>query len=188
MVAWLGAVGFGIAQIWAYATTPGASNPHPAHWPADSHIARAADRTTLVMFVHPLCTCSVASLAELSGLMRAYGPSLHTSVVFFKPGDSDPSWSDTSTWASARRIPGVDVLTDVDGKEAERFGAATSGQVVLYNAAGELTFAGGLTGSRGHEGDSPGRQRIVAVLQGQRPDRASSNVYGCPIADPEPTP
>jgi hypothetical protein len=186
VIVWVGGIGFGVKQVWTYSTTPGPSNPHPARWPADSRIVRPRDRMTLVMFMHPFCSCSVASLAELSGVVQSHGSALRTYVVFLRPGDADSSWLQTGTLESARRMPGVQVLADLDGKEAERFGAVTSGQVVLYDAAGALRFAGGLTGSRGHAGDSPGRQRLLSVLRGQEPDRTSSSVYGCPIAAPEP--
>jgi hypothetical protein len=37
---------------------------------------------------------------------------------------------------------------------------------------------------RGHEGDSFGQERIVALLAGGTADRADSPVFGCPLSDP----
>ena len=73
------------------------------------------------------------------------------------------------------------MIRDDAGTEAARFRAAASGFVVLYDGDGRLRFAGGLTSSRGHEGDSFGRRRILAVLSGQTPDRDDAPVFGCAL-------
>src|SRR5436190_6315 len=79
-------------------------------------------------------------------------------------------------------IPGVTVRADVDGEAARRFGAATSGQALLYTADGRLLFSGGITESRGHEGDNAGRSAIAALVLGAEPTKlATSPVYGCPL-------
>ena len=71
---------------------------------------------------------------------------------------------------------------DVDGTEAGRFGAATSGQVLLYDAGGRLRFSGGLTSTRGHPGESPGHRRIAAVVGGGDTEEATTRVFGCALA------
>src|SRR4051794_10180949 len=38
-------------------------------WPSKSTINRGPDRSTLVLFLHPRCPCSRASIAELEGLL-----------------------------------------------------------------------------------------------------------------------
>ncbi len=78
-------------------------------------------------------------------------------------------------------IPGVSVLADPDGVEARRFGALTSGDAFLYDAGGRLVFRGGITPSRGHQGESAGRSAIEAFLKGGRPRTATAPVFGCPI-------
>ena len=71
------------------------------------------------------------------------------------------------------------VIRDEGGAEALRFRAAASGLVLLYDGQGRLRFAGGITSSRGHEGDSFGRRRILAVLAGASADREDAPVFGC---------
>jgi len=75
----------------------------------------------------------------------------------------------------------VTVDFDGGGAEAKRFGAETSGAVVLYDRAGRLVFHGGITAARGHEGDSFGQQRIAALLTGARADRTDAPVFGCAL-------
>jgi len=102
-------------------------------------------------------------------------------VLVFKPRDFPSGWERTDTWDSAARIPGVVVRTDEDGEEAARFGALTSGQVVLYDPEGRLQFSGGLTSARGHLGEGPGVERIVALASGRTADAATSRVFGCSL-------
>jgi len=75
-------------------------------------------------------------------------------------------------------------MRDDDGVEAARFGAATSGQVILYDRDGRLLFSGGITASRGHAGDNDGRDAIVSLLGGGRGTRHSSPVFGCSLLEP----
>jgi len=81
-------------------------------------------------------------------------------------------------------IPGVEVMADPDGVEAGRFGGATSGEVLLYGPDGHLTFAGGITSARGHEGDSPGAERIYDLVTTGHAELAVAPVFGCPLSAP----
>ncbi len=58
-----------------------------------------------------------------------------------KPSEFFDGWEKTDLWRTASALPNVTVVRDDDGREAERFGAATSGQTLLYDARGELIFA-----------------------------------------------
>jgi hypothetical protein len=77
----------------------------------------------------------------------------------------------------------VTVLDDVDGTEARRFGALTSGQVVVYDADGRLRFSGGITPARGHAGDNAGRSAIIALLEGASSASVETPVFGCSLLD-----
>ena len=189
---WLLAVGAGLRIIWRYENAPGAAGASPADWPADSAVPRAPDRATLILLAHPRCPCTRASIGELALLMarcrgdgRSHGtaprPRLTAYVLFVRPAGFPRGWERTDLWRSAAAIPGVRVLCDNGGTEARRFGAATSGQTLLYDAAGRLLFRGGITGSRGHAGDNAGRSAIVALLTQGTSERTQTFVFGCPL-------
>jgi hypothetical protein len=55
---------------------------------------------------------------------------------------------------------------------------------ILYGQQGQLLFYGGLTASRGHEGDSAGIAAIQAILDGRQPYVAHADVFGCPLESP----
>lgn len=174
----------GLWVLWSYENTPGSSAQPPLQWPADSHIQRQPDRATLVMLVHPHCPCTRASIGELAELMAHCQGRLTASVLFLKPAGFSEEWEQTDLWRSAANIPGVKVLIDDEGVEARRFRAATSGQTMLYDAAGHLLFSGGITGSRGHSGDNAGRSAIVSLVNAGATDRAETFVFGCPLFGP----
>ena len=178
---WVSVIGAGIKFIWGYESTPGVAASAPDRWPADSRIKLAADRPTLVMLAHPRCPCTRASIGELARLMTQAQGRVTAYVLFVKPPDFSEGWERTDLWASAAAIPGVTVVRDDDGVEAGRFGAATSGQTVLYDAAGRLIFSGGITAARGHAGDNAGRAAVVSLLINDESEQKETPVYGCPL-------
>jgi hypothetical protein len=180
--AWLAAVLSGFAWLSSYKATPGAIAPEsPSRWPVDSVIRRDPDRATLVMFAHPRCPCTRASVSELARLMGRLPGRLAARVVFLRPADVTEGWERTDLWRTVSTIPGAVALRDDDGAEAARFGAATSGFTLVYDADGRLLFRGGLTASRGHEGDSFGQRRVVSLLTTGAADRSDSPVFGCAL-------
>jgi hypothetical protein len=144
----------------------------------------AGHSPTLLMFAHPRCPCTRATLSELARVMARTGGRMHASVEFIVPPGEDPQWAQTDLWRSAAAIPETQVRLDTGGTEARRFGSATSGQVLVYDAAGRLCFAGGITAGRGHAGDNSGEDAVVAIANGGTGPLSHMPVYGCPLASP----
>lgn len=168
-------------RLWGYENGPGSVGAVPATWPVESVVSPAPDVHDLVVLVHPRCPCSRASLEELDRLVASCGERLAVHVLLYRPGDEESGWTRGDLRARAEAIPGVTCLEDPDGREAERFGARTSGHVSLYDPAGRLAFSGGITGSRGHAGDNAGRRAIAAIVDGRRTADAATPVFGCPL-------
>ena len=180
-VLWLGCAVSGMWVVWAYENRPGVAGASPDRWPASAGLVRATDRPTLVFLAHPQCSCTRASLAELAEVLARAESHPKTYVLFLKPAEFPAGWEQTELWRTASALPNVTVVRDDDGVEARHFGAVTSGQTVLYDAAGLRVFSGGITGSRGHAGDNTGRASLVSLLN-QRPATASiTSVFGCPL-------
>jgi hypothetical protein len=174
-----------MTTLWGYASRSGAGAHPPSRWPDSSRIERRPGRATLVMLVHPHCSCSRASIRELAALMTSLQGRLGAHVLFLRPAGLTDDWTQTDLWKSAAAIPGGEAVRDLDGVEARRFEAATSGQVVLYGADGTLLFHGGITAARGHSGDNIGRDAIVALLTGSGRRRSETPVFGCALFDAE---
>jgi hypothetical protein len=122
-------------------------------------------------------------MGELSQIMAAAQGKVRAYVLFFTPRDAPSDWESTDLRRSAAAIPGVTVLSDVDGKEAQSFGAETSGHTLLFGADGRLLFSGGITASRGHAGGNDGESAILSLISHHGAARASTFVFGCSLAD-----
>jgi hypothetical protein len=181
LVLWALGVAFGLTQLWAYENTPGVAAAPPAHWPDASRLPRPADRAALVVLIHPQCICSHATIAELARLHGRVGDRIDTYVLVFSPGGADLAWVRSPLWQKAAAIDGVVMVADDRGAEAAIFGAATSGQTLLYDRGGRLRFNGGITGSRGHEGDNAGRTAVERLVADEQAEHASTFVFGCSL-------
>jgi len=162
-------------------TTAGAAGDPPPVWPMRSAIPRGrVGASRVVMFVHPQCPCSRASLHELAAVVEAVGARVDVAIVFERPDGAPADWLDTDRWNSAKSIPGAAMLID-GGAEMARFGAQTSGAVVMYDPSGRLVFAGGITGARGHEGNNRGREEVIELARRAVPPpvAVAHPVYGC---------
>lgn len=185
------AVLLGAAMIWVvtvaaayqalrrFESTPGRAAAAPAMWPASSRVARSSD-WTLVMLIHPHCSCSRASVEELQAVIES-APSLHPTVLVYRPSDFPRGWEQTEVVAAASRLPRTRVVLDEDGAEARLFGGFTSGQTFLYDRNGRLRFSGGITSLRGHAGINRGRTGIIDLIH-SRAARPTHPVFGCAIA------
>lgn len=176
----------GVWRLWRYEGTVGQSANAPDHWPLDSSVRRLSGQPTLILFAHPQCPCTRATIGELARLMAHHRGQVTANVLMLSPTVRPDDWADTSLWSQAESIPGISVRADSNGEESRRFGAATSGQVLLYSSDGKLLFSGGITESRGHSGDNAGESALDLILSGMAntgPNAARSPVYGCSLFD-----
>lgn len=186
----LGAALWAVALIVAFSAmtmaegTAGAQGDAPALWPTQSALVVAPGRPTMIMFLHPRCPCSRASLAEFERIAASLEGESNLLLVFVRPEGAPADWLDTGLFRRAGELAGVTRLVDDGGVEAARFGALTSGQTVVYDAQGRLSFHGGITGSRGHEGGNVGEDAAKQCVNGQECDQECSSVYGCPLNGP----
>jgi hypothetical protein len=180
---WLGTVLIGMYLVLAYANSAGKSGSPPRNWPEASLLRHDSKLPTLVMFLHPQCPCSKATVGELALLMAHSQGRVATHVFFLQPTELATNWALTDLWKESQRIPGVTVQCDYAGREARLFGAETSGETALYDATGRLLFHGGITISRGHSGDNLGHDTLQALLMGNPAPSANTSVYGCSLFD-----
>lgn len=136
----------------------------------------------LFLFMHPQCPCSVASLSELERLQAETAGKLQITIVFVEPSQKS-SWQQTSLEDRARASKSWEVVSDPGGRLAQSMGAVTSGFVVLFDRNGKKVFQGGITVSRGHEGDNIGHDAIAQfALTGTVPV-SHTEVFGCSLGD-----
>jgi hypothetical protein len=167
-----------IYEVTAFDQAPGTAGIALEHWPAGSALRRHRDKAELLVFTHPLCSCTNATIAELARFKAQLKGTQTPEITFvvYRP-ERNGNWEGKSLISKMADLPDAHLVWDDHGREAERFGAATSGDIFLYNASGDLVFHGGITGSRGHEGDNYGLDGLLAAMESGK--RRTSPVFGC---------
>ncbi len=178
LLGWGIAIGYLGYQLMAFDSTPGVPASAPARWPKQSSLARVAGRKQLLMFVHPECTCSIASLEQLRNLQKLTGNAIDMRVVLWHR----PATTSTRDWH--KEVGVAALFVDRDGAESRIFGAKTSGQTLVYDEDGRVMYSGGMTVFRGEAGGEPVlRQIIKAINNANRSTNLQLPVFGCPITD-----
>jgi len=188
-VAWGLVVFLGFAWMEAFEATPGARGVTSRVWPLDSRLTLSSDRLTLVMVLHPWCSCSQASVGELERFVSKHRSQLAIHFVMTHPESDRTSSPETeddgaSLKALARRIPGASCYEDLRGVETARFGARTSGETFVYLPGGQLLFHGGITARRGQMGASPGLDALDRLVTEGSTATIVTTVFGCALPTP----
>jgi hypothetical protein len=178
ITAWGIAVVIGYLYLMDYSAHPGRQFTPPWTMPVNGFKYRQEHLPTLLVFSHPQCPCTRATIAELARLIAHHQGRANVHVLFFRPLDKPREWAESDLWRQAIKLPVTSVST-VSEFDLQRFGITTSGQTLLYDAAGKLVFSGGITRFRGHEGDNLGRTAISEFLQGNPLPTAQTPVFGC---------
>jgi len=182
---WLLTIGLCMNGLARYSSTPSGTEVLPGQLPADSRIHTDPQRATLLVFLHPHCPCSRATVSELDRLLSQVSGRVNAYAVVIHPAETPADWYRTTLWHQVSGIRDLTTIVDAGCELTRRCRATVSGQTLLYGADGALQFRGGITVARGHEGDSPGRSSILSFL-GLLPEATESleaecAVFGCPL-------
>lgn len=162
---WLAGLVAAIGAMSAYKATPGAAVPqYIENWPTGSRLVRDSATPTLIMFAHPYCECTKASLTELRELMPRLEGKVRSYILFAK-SEGEPAAPRSENRILAESIRGVTILDDEAAREADRFGATTSGQIMLYDTGGRILFSGGIAPLPHYSGESPMIHSLVAAIE-----------------------
>jgi hypothetical protein len=179
---WVSAVLSGLVAVWRYEQSPGGRVDTPAEWPQASRVKLDSDRFTLLMFLHPRCDCSRASLRQLESILSDIPNQISAHVLFYKPLEESFAWAQTDIWRTAAVMRGVQLVIDNESFESETFGIVTAGQVVLYDPAVKLHFSGVIAAAcckNSPHLEVPNLAQIIRSLSSQTP--ASPSLRMCPV-------
>lgn len=177
---WLAIIVAGLCFAVDFEKRPALISEQLKVWPKESRLQRNENGLTLLMFVHPNCPCSQASIAELARFMNK-NRNLSGYVCFLIPKNVDGSWLESKNWQDARKIPGLVSAPDYSESEAEKFFARGSGETFLFAKDGKLLFHGGITAARGHEGPNSGLDSLQLAVQRMENKETVYPVYGCSL-------
>ena len=184
IVVWLALMVGSYAWLLRYSFAVGKTAVAPRTIPAELGLPARLARPQLFLALHPRCPCSRATVNELAKILTQAPNASDVTVFMYKPSREPARWLEGALLDACRRM-GCQIRPDPDGRLAASLGSLTSGGVVLYDAEGKLRYQGGITGSRGHEGDNAGEQGIIEILHGRRSSHKSMPVFGCPIQQPD---
>ena len=171
----------GFVLLQGYVTRPGDAGSPPVRWPEDNPFRRDGHRSTLLIFLHPLCPCSSASVEELGYVLSQCGERVSAHAVLLVPSHRPEEWRRSPIEQELAASSDVHIWVDKGGATARRFRVETSGHVVLYNSRGRLSYSGGITAARGHRGDNYGRAAVIDRILGAERYEPASPVFGCPL-------
>ncbi len=169
----------GFAMLVSYSQTPGVQEQPPLAASGPESPASAAYR--MVVAIHPKCVCSRATAKELAKILRDNSAKIACQILMYQPADASSEFGETWLMRQLAELPNTTISVDSEGRQAASLGMHTSGAVVLYGAAREPLFYGGITAARGHEGDSVGSESILSLVQNNPPITTCTKVYGCPL-------
>ncbi len=186
--------------LLSYEKTPGTKSIAPENWPKGVAETGQAGWPTLVVTLHPRCSCSRASTTELerasqqfhtpfNALLLVYQPKVHgKQQTASRPEERGTDhgvngWRNDDLYRDLQREMHAQMVPDIDGAFAASFGAKTSGEVLLYSphdSLGQrhLLYAGGVTGARGMSGPNAGADALVRAFQ-EETQQAGWPVFGC---------
>ncbi len=186
-VIWLSCIAAFIPSLLDHMAKPGANAVlNLETWPSISPISPAEDGQTLLLFAHPQCPCTLATLAELERLLVYPIPTqFHAILVLPVPEDHAHNQATATNHSAvlnyASQIPGLTVTIDNEAEITRAFGIRTSGHCLLYGKDKTLLYSGGLTPLRGHEGPCEGNIALSQCLIGKIPASRYAPVFGCAL-------
>jgi hypothetical protein len=180
-MAWAAVVATGFGLMGWEEFTPVRTVAAVSDFPANGVVTLAPDKPTLLVFLHPQCPCSRATMHELEKLLGQTQQKVAVTIIFTIPRDTPPNWEKGDLWNWANAMTGVRVARDENGIAARQFGVAGSGHTLLYDSSGRLLFSGGITASRGEEGDNAGETAIADFVLHGHAGVTRTPVYGCSL-------
>ena len=181
---WIALIAGGFTILNVHAATPGRQLSGELAL-SDLPVSNRQEREwTAVLFAHPHCPCTDASLNELADTLDVAKAPVRRIIVCVEPPNAPAGWSDSELFETAKQS-GFQVLLDRNATLATKAGAATSGHTILLDPSGKSHFSGGVTASRGHRGPNAGTAAILQQLTDPSVTQAATApVYGCPLTDP----
>jgi len=171
----------GIWQLYAFSTTPG-DHTVVQSWILQDKLPLKHQLASLVVLIHPKCSCSTATLKEVERLKIGLKDKLDVKLVFISYGDKSKNWYQGPVWDLAVSMKkNVSIVLDNDGQILKTLGTKTSGTAYLVGPDLKVVFQGGLTPIRGHEGATSGQAFIASWVKGNTKSSLIQKIFGCGV-------
>ncbi|CAD73292.1 MAG TPA: RedB [Rhodopirellula baltica] len=177
----------GMTQLVSYSSQPGdVGQSVPMLLPHSLSSVQSfedANQTTVLVFYHPHCPCTRATIRCMERMIASFTSQPTIIAYAFVPSGETDHWIESETTDKLRSFGNVSIVADHNAKACRQFDVATSGHVLVYNDS-KLSFSGGITPSRGHEGNCDSGVAFLHSVNGESEDRREWPVFGCAIVVP----
>lgn len=136
---------------------------------------------TLLVFYHPHCPCTKATAVNLKKILGSKSGELETYAFAYCPQHESDSWIASALTSTLKDEIGATIVLDRAGETSAFCGAKTSGHLLAYDDQGALLFSGGITSSRGHEGECRPASDLLKVINRGASETRHWPVYGCSL-------
>ncbi|MDA8792481.1 hypothetical protein N9N67_04500 [Bacteriovoracaceae bacterium] len=170
----------GLVITYEYSLGSGEKSQLKSSWPNESSLKFNPGKYNLVMFLHPECTCSKASLFHFKEILSEIKhDNLDSKIIFTMPKEKEKEWINSALVKEVKEAGSIQLIFDQSSEEFKRFDAKTSGQAFLFSPSKDLLFNGGITDSRGHIGYNQGEDFIINTLNKRGLASKDVDVFGC---------
>jgi len=138
------------------------------NWPEGAPLTLDPARVTLLVFVHPQCRGTEATLQTLAHVMARCAGHANVTIMMYEDPALLAHWKGSPTQSEAESIPGASVREDHMGEAASFFDVKTSGTALVFAPDGTLLYRGGITPGLGQVGDGEVLQKWLLEGQGVR--------------------
>lgn len=147
------------------------------NWPEGAPLTLDPARLTLLVFVHPQCRGTEATLQTLAHVMERCAGHANVTIMLYEDPALLAYWKGSPIKAVAESIPGATVRNDSLGEAASFFDVTTSGSALLFAPDGTLLYRGGITPGLGQVGEGDVLQTWLLEGRGVRHEP----VFGCSL-------
>ena len=187
LLIWLGIVFCGFATLvlhdmQAFGRTAESSTPRRISKELSQSLDLSTEHLNLVVALHPMCPCTLNTLAELERL-QAIARDEHRIIFLVFRGESGiDGWNDTPVLRFASRLRLSRFIPDPNAELTSSLEIEASGGVVALDHDGTMRFRGGITSGRSCSVDNPGSAAVASLLHGESIEgRLETPVFGCPF-------
>jgi hypothetical protein len=173
-----------LAIVVAACATSCASHPSPPLHAQVSHdvfeLARGAP-LTVITFFSAHCPCQRAHDARWKEIIAELAPRGVRFVFIDAETDASPTFDANQAGIRGYSWP---IVSDPEGRWADRLGAVAATDTFVIDATGTLRFHGGIDSDRSHLTDDAQpwlRDALRALLSGAEPANPEPKVLGCAL-------
>ena len=117
-VLWLSASIAGMTTLWNHEARPGIPAAAPTSWPRDSALSKQPSKAAMLVWIHPHCPCSWATIRELERLLVHVSDDTDCQIILTRPAECGSDFVESDLTRAIRKIRGVSVVVDDDQRES----------------------------------------------------------------------